>query len=165
MTTTGVGWQEALGSHATNPANPRTSGFTISGLGKKWTVASLENALKAQFEGWVRDGAMDTIRNLANVDPEMAAEFKSVFMADMGAGHYRWNGKAIRKALQDYNGVCYLLYLLMRRCHPNVTEEEVAKIFKENHLECGAALAWALGNSSTPSNQPTGEKNQETLDS
>lgn len=142
-----LGWSESLGEHGTNPPNPRTNGDTLIALGREWTVSSLENRLKAQFEKWCRTNAKKAISEADMEDgPEEAGAMRSAYAAALGAGHYNWDGRYCRSARGDLPGIRYLLYLLIRRCHPEVTEEQVEAMFQENPRGCGMALRWALGN-------------------
>ena len=187
------GWTEALGRHADNPPDPRTTGETIVvyaaclqctvfpqaplGTGKseqgekcstcqgsgssttvfgEWTISSCENRIKAQFEQWIRRRARQAIDEAdASGDSEEAGALRSVYMADIGAGHYSWEGKHCRNALRDTYGIRHLLFLLLRRCHPEIKEDEVGWIFRANARGCALALRWALGNSFSPSQPPS----------
>jgi hypothetical protein len=150
-----TGWTEALGEHASNPAQPRTSGDTVHALGQTWRVASCENRLKAQFEQWVRANTKKQIAEVERTSPEEANEFRSTYLRDLGAGHYNWDGRAIRQALRDIPGLTYLFFLLLRRCHPRITEAKAQEIMVAAAQDCGLAIAWALGNSKTPTRTAT----------
>lgn len=146
-----LGWTEALGEHASNPSTPRTSGDTLQVFGRQWTVSSCEARIKAQFEQWVRRNAKQAIVEADTEDgPEEANRQRSIYQADMGAGHYSWDGRHCRSARGDLPGIRYLLYLLLRRCHPEVTPEQAEAMFRENPSACGMAMAWALGNLPSP---------------
>ncbi|MDE2103623.1 MAG: hypothetical protein KGL39_40670 [Patescibacteria group bacterium] len=143
-----AGWTEVLGEHAANPQTPRTSGETILALGKEWKFSSLEARIKAQFEQWVRSGARIAIKEAElEGDMEEADKLRRAYQADLGAGHYKWDGRNVRSARGDIPGLKHLIFLLLRRCHPEITEETVDQIFKEAPRDCGVALAWASGKS------------------
>jgi hypothetical protein len=141
-----IGWTEALGAHAGNPPEPRTSGDTIYALGREWTISPLENRICAQFEQMVRKRAKLAIQEAERDDgPEEANAMRSAYAADLGGGHYNWDGRYCRSARGDWPGLRYLIFLLLRRCHPDVTEDQVGRMLKEDARGCGLALAWALG--------------------
>ncbi len=153
----GLGWNDVLGAHAGNPSNPRTTGEPVEALGEDFRVSSCEARLKAQFEEWVIKGAKASFKMIEVEDgPEEAAKYRSAFMADRGAGHYTWNGRHCRSARNDYPGMIYLFYLLLKRCHPDMTEKKAETIFRDNPRECGEALGWAQGNEETPPQDETG---------
>ena len=149
-----VGWTEALGGAASNPPTPRTSGEVLFALEKEWTVSSFENRLKAQFEQWVRRNAKRAIAETEMDDgPEEADKFRTAYVAAVGAGNYTWDGRACRAARSDIAGIQQILFLALRRCQPDVTEAQVTAMFREAPRDCGLAVRWALGNSSTPAAQ------------
>ncbi len=142
------GWTEALGEEATNPEAPRKSGDVIFALGQEWTVSSVENRIKAQFEQWVRKRARKSIQEAEIEDgPEEAIKLRSTYQSDYGAGHYNWDGRHVRSARGDWPGIQMMVYLVLRRCHPNINEQQVDAMLKENPRGCLEALGWALGNS------------------
>lgn len=146
-----IGWTEALGGAADNPVAPRQTGETFSALGKEWKVSSCENRIKAQFEQWVRRNARKDIEEIESEEgPEAGNQLRSVFLADRGAGHYNWDGRHIRSARGDLPGLRQLLFLLLKRCQPDVTEQIVESLFRENPRGCGFAIRWALGNLEAP---------------
>lgn len=145
------GWTEALGEHAGNPPTPRTSGETISALGQDWTCSSCEQRIKAQFEQRIRARAFQAAVETEDLGgPEEGAKARSAYLADRAAGHYNWDGRYVRGALNDVPGVNYLLFLLLRRCHPDVTEAQAAAIFRDNPAGASLVIRWALGNSAAP---------------
>ncbi len=151
------GLTEALGEHASNPSTPKDTGEIIFSLGRDWKVSSLELRIKAQFEQHTRSLAMRTIKEIEDeLGPEEGSSARSQYIADRAAGHYNWDGRFVRSALDDLPGIQYLLFLLLRRCQPEVTVELASKIAINNPTGCGMAIKWALGNSQTPSENGTG---------
>lgn len=146
-----LGWTEVLGSAATSPAEPRGAGYPLSALGQTWTVSSLELGLKAQFEQWVRGNALRNLRLLEqDATPEEANALRSTYLGDLAAGLFNFDGRHCRTARGDLAGLQQLFLLVLKRCHPQVTIEQVGQMFHEDAFACGTALAWALGNSRTP---------------
>lgn len=139
-----VGWTEALGEHAGNPKEPRSGGGCLFALGKQWTVASDEARIKAQFEQAVRARALQACFNEPN--EERQRRMLSAYLGDLGGGAYNWDGAHCRKATEDLPGMHLLLYLLLRRCHQEVTEQDVAWMFDDSTTACAESIRWALGN-------------------
>jgi len=157
-----VGYSDALMGETSNPEVPRKSGHKVFALGKEWIISSCELRIKGQFEEKVRGDARKMISEVANTgDVEEASLMRSVYMADYGAGHYSWDGKFVRSARGDMPGIRYLTFLLLRRCHPDITLETAIAISKEKPLEVVTGISWALGNSPAPS-ENDGAKNGTT---
>lgn len=146
-----MGWIETLGEHASNPDQPRKTGEAIFALGQEWTVSEVENRIKAQFEQWVRQGAKQAAVEIGREDgPEAERLALDAYMTARAARKYQWDGQAVRDALSDVPGSQYLLYLCLRRCHPDMTEELARSIFLDAASQVGRALGWALGNLQPP---------------
>lgn len=147
-----LGWSEALGEHASNPAIPKEMGVgtVVEEDGTTWKLSSCENRIKAQFEQWVRGNAEAAIAGLEDSNPEMYREWMGAYLEARAAGSYNWEGTACRKALRDMPGVKHLIYLLIKRCHPKITEAKVSELMRKCGAQCTAAVRWAMGNSQSP---------------
>lgn len=162
------GFTEALGSAASNPSTPRSSGEDLWALDRWWKVSSCENRIKAQFEQYVRRGAKESIKDAtAEGDLEEASQLRSSYQLDLSAGEYSWQdsmkmGKAVRKSLIGIAGTSHLLYLLLRRCHPEITETIAFDIYQKHIADVVEAIKWSLGNSSSPSASQSKGMNQMT---
>src|SRR5277367_6353222 len=144
---TNVGMTEALGDEASYPKQPRNSGDTAFLLGMEWTVADDENLIKAAMEQWVRRGALRAAADAyANGDMDSASALREVYGADFAAGRYNWGGKHVASACRSPDGMMHFFYLLLLRCHPNITPDVVRAMFKSDIEECLRCLNWALGN-------------------
>lgn len=143
------GWTEVLGAEATNPPDPSTSGEIIHAFGKEWKISADENRIKAQFEQKIRSEALKAIEDCSD-NPETYDRMMAAYVAERAAGHYNWDGRRCRNARGDVPGLTYLLYLLLRRCQPDVTEAQAAAIFQKHIRQAVQAIAWALGNFQTP---------------
>ena len=155
-----IGWADALGPEAENPPVARTHGRElIEPDGRSHVVASCENRIKAQFELWVQNNSLRAIAQVeGSGDLERADKMMSAYTGDWGAGHYMWDGKYVRRArFESLPGISHLLYLLMVRCDPKKTEEEVGELLRKYPQQCGQLIRWALGNSPSPA--ATGESN------
>lgn len=151
-----VGWSDALGEHATNPPQNRTSGtYSITALDETWPVSPIENRIKAQFETWVRNNAVNAIATMDG-NQELFKEFQSTYISDRAAGKYNWPmsdsvleaGIVIRNALRDVSGTRYMLFLLLNRACPKergMTEELAGRIYRDSPAQVSSAIRWALG--------------------
>ena len=157
------GWTEVLGGHASNPATPRQTGFPIKYKDTVYMVSSIENRIKAQFETWVRSEAMNSISFAeASGKADIANKLASAFQMDFGAGEYNWGptkaasdprrtgGKAIITALNSSGGVCKLMFYLLNRCNPAVTEDLTMEIMEHCQIATALAINWSLGNLGAP---------------
>lgn len=151
----GVGWDEALGEHASNPPQQRLTGERLFALDQEWLVSPDEGRIKAQFEDWLKARGQQAIyETLRSGDFDEAERQRAAFIGSRAAGAYTWDGKINRAARGDKPGICYLLYLMMRRCQqPNkqeVTEELVGQIAENNWVGVIQTVALALGNWKSP---------------
>lgn len=175
------GMTEGLGEHASNPTNPRTSGWAVpvahcqscDWYGPpgsvvcvkcegdteevEYTLTACENRIKAQFEQWVRKRAKRAFE--VEDDVMVADSLRSVYLSDFADGHYNWSGdqggKYVAKALMSGPGFSYLVYLLLRRCHPKVDEKLAYRLADANTSGFALGFRWALGNSSAPADKDT----------
>ncbi len=173
----GLGWADSLGPEVSNPATPRTSGETIYALvckscqgekcekcddtGKqRWTVSPCENRIKGQFEEWVRSRARKCVAEVEDAGDILEADrMRDVYQVSYAAGHYAWDGKHTLTILKSMLGYKYLLFLLLRRCHPDVTERQAGLIFAADMRQAMGAISWALGNVVQPVESKAGETN------
>lgn len=143
----GGSYSAALGEYATNPDKPRTVGIPLVLPGVAYTLATDENRIKAQFEmqlkTWAQEPIVDAMRR---GDPEEAASLRSEFIQDVAAGAYVWDGIASRKSRKDWRGQTFLLFLMLRRCHPKITYEEADEIITDYPQAVGPAMRLAEGN-------------------
>ncbi len=158
-----AGWSDVLGANVTNPPTERVSGETVFSLDQEWRVSSDETRIKAQYELWIRRNALLAVEDAAReLDADSAALYRSAYLEDRAAGAYNWPekrgrtniGRAVRKSLSDLPGQHYFFYLLLRRCHREMTEELSARIYEGNRMGAATAIGWALGNFGTPAAPP-----------
>ena len=112
---------------------------------ERYKVPDDEQGIKAQFEQWVRDGAQQAIQEtMMSGDLEEADRLRDKYMSQRR--EYTWDGKHCRAMRASWTGIIYLAYLLLRRCHPQMTEERASKIVHANPKGWGMVWAWAQGN-------------------
>lgn len=175
------GVTEVLGMHVKNPPTSGHGGMTIAtgwcekcqrviainkescdcgqrAVIREWPVSPLEDRIKGQFETEVRRRARMAYTTLQREDPVESAELRSQYSVDFTDGKYNWEDylnekNYIREARMKSWGAIYLMYLMLHRCDPKVTEERALEIWLANHTDSLAAYSWALGlvgNSPTP---------------
>jgi len=169
-----AGVTETLGNHVTNPPNPSTSGYVIPTAwcedcqeigkmggtclkcgvpfsnSKEWLVSPCEMRHQGQFEGWVRKRARQTYMELMHTDPEEANALRSLYTSEYTAGMYDWEDSVnatnhTRTARSKPYGAMHLMFLFLKRCHPDITEKEATAICIANPVEWIYAYRWALG--------------------
>ncbi len=143
----GQSYSAALGEHAGNPEQPRQVGVPLVVGDRTLTLATDEMRIKAQFEQRLKEKALETIRDaMRRNDPEEADLMRSVYMGDVATGAYTWDGRYGRAARKDWDGMTHLLYLMLRRCHPKITLQEVADLMEDDPRACGDAMRASQGN-------------------
>ncbi len=156
-----VGWAEALGSATDNPPNPTSNGWALyhkdkkTGTDEKYIVPALENRHKGQFELWVRGEHLKSISEIT--DEVMREEMMSSYRADFANGHYKWDdnfdGKHVKSSRKSVKGALQLLYILMRRAKPDLTEDKAFEVFAGNTEAAVTAYRWAMGNWQAPTTE------------
>jgi hypothetical protein len=146
------GWTEALGNAANIAVGPDgVTGEIISALDREWLVTAVDGWVRAQFEQWLRKRARLAIKMTEQEDVDEADKMRGKFTADYAAGFYNWEGKYCREARLDAAGIVYMFTLLLKRGNKGVTEDIAERVIKDNQKGFGEIYAWALGNSSAPS--------------
>jgi hypothetical protein len=165
-----AGWKEALGAEAGNPSAARTSGCTVTALGRDWLVSPCTARIKAQFEEWVQGNAHKAATKVAH--PELARRLDKAYINAYATGAYFWSGEfpdgagsAVREALSDLPGWHHLFFLGVRRClegkeRAKFTEADAMRIWKDNPGQCATAVGWMLGNSPGPAGERPGEESE-----
>ena len=157
-----LGWADVLGQETENPPTARAHGRElIEPDGTTHAVSSCENRIKGQFELWVQNNALRAIAQVESEgDLERAEKLMSAYTGDCGVGHYTWDGRYVRRArFESMPGIAYLLYLLMVRCDPKKTPDQVTELMRKYPRQCGELIRWALGNSPAPAADGAGSKN------
>lgn len=147
----GGGWSAALGSEAGFPEQDRTGDiyqiiYTDEDTKQEVSVpvSTDEGRIKAAYEDWVRGNALREINNVEQtMGVEAAEQFRESFIQNPRA--YTWEGRAVRKTLNDVPGTVHLLYLLMLRCSQRVTVEQARWLLVNHSQKVRPALDWAVG--------------------
>ena len=155
------GFADGLGRHANNPQQPRVNGWSIvAGDGTEYTVSSCETRIKGQFEKeWLRRNAAQAIKEVGEeFGQEMMEHALDKFVEERAEGKYNFGSEHCIKALIGLPGTVFYLYLILRRCHPKITEDDARKLLMTERKQCSAAIKWSLGNwlGSTPDGEASG---------
>ncbi len=152
-----VGIADKLGAHIQNPSENGTAETVIVSGGKEYRMSYLEQRIKAQHEQWLIRNSIKSITDCEalaadTVDQDQkiiylreAEKQRSMFMDKRSAGLYSWMGSACRQSLTDVPGTVHIVYLLLKRCHSDITEEEAYLAYMANRKDFNAAFFWALG--------------------
>lgn len=146
-----VGWTEGLGPNGSNPKTPRDSGFSLFAFDEEWKIPTVENRIKAQFEQKVRGDHLKAIKLAESLDPATAEQMRDEWKKAFSDGLYNWEDSIsdpknfISQWKATVKGAIYLMYLLLRRCHPDMTEKRATEICVDNPKDWMTAYCWALG--------------------
>ena len=152
-----IGVAEKLGPYTANPSENGAAETLVVSLGKECRVSYLEQRLKGQYEQWLMENEIKGIvacDALAISEEEKsfkesyrreADKQRDVFAKNRSAGKYRWMGEICRNSWGDVPGIVQMVYLLLRRCQKDVTQEEAYDLYMNNRKDFEAAMWWALG--------------------
>lgn len=144
MTEPQAGYDEVFGEYTDNPETPKAGGEVISALGRVWTVSHVEQRLKGQFERWLKRRALlETEAICAEVPEEIGMKYRAVYAQERAVGQFKWGSAYAQAAINANDGFAQWLYILLRRCHPDITEEKAAAIIQDNPTGVGDAMLWA----------------------
>ncbi len=143
---------EKLGASIENPPQNGAAETVVVSRGKDYRVSYLEQRIKAQVEQWLVRNAVQSIVDCEAMatkdDLTFAAEAdkqRQIFAKNRSTGKYKWMGQFCREALTDVPGTVYFVYLLLSRCHKDITEEEAYQAYMGNRKDFNEAIFWALG--------------------
>lgn len=159
-TTIATGWCPQCRKPATIPSisKPCPRCATLVDI-REWPVSAVEDRITAQFEQEVRRKARAAYIDIQRTDPVEAAEMRSLYMTEFAAGAYNWDDTSanmhnhVRISRQKTWGAFYMMYLLLRRCDPSMTEQLAIDIWLANPDDALATYLWTLG--LTPGNEPS----------
>ena len=104
---------------------------------KTYLVSACTKRVQSDFQEWLKERAKREVLNIPQLSPDQVGTALAKIAQDASAGVYGWNGPAGLKARGTYDGISQLLYLLLRRDQPQITEEEVEDIL-ELHTSAAA---------------------------
>lgn len=152
-----IGIAEKLGAHVQNPNEEGAAETVVKSGGEEYRMSFLEQRIKGQLEKWLVGNAVKSIADCESLaesatdqDQKLvylreADKQRSMFMDKRSAGVYNWMGSVCRQALCDVPGTAQLIYLFLKRCHKDMTEEQAYLAYMGNRKDFNAAVFWALG--------------------
>lgn len=111
---------------------------TVEALGRTWRVGRWSRSVWEEFLAWARPRIPDPLeiasRHLDRFPPHMQ-EMLVRHACDRAADYLGASSPQVQQCLTSLEGSVHLLYLLLRRNHPEVTEDMAMDIA----VEAGAA--------------------------
>ena len=113
---------------------------TLEHNGQKYELSPLTQEGKARYSRWLEARARaDAGRANDLPEDEQNAYMRNV-SRDITTGMYEWDGPLSIQSLQTPCGMKYVIYLMLRTKHSDMTEELAAEIVMAKIAEIGAIL-------------------------
>lgn len=144
---------EVLGEYTNNPKEDKQSGFPVhiknekkEPTGEVIYVSSLEQRIKAQYEIWMLKEASREVEEMESIlsNPESMTHYRAAFLKEKAEGKYKWDGENTRSSLRSIKGIMHLVFLLVSRCHRDMTKERLLVYIRDNQEQFRKALEWAM---------------------
>ncbi len=157
-----VGIADKLGSHIQNPPQNGAAEQVVFSKGEEYPISYPEQRIKGQFEQWLIRNELKGIMDIQALGEQEQDEqqkivyFKeadrqrAVMSANRSAGKYNWMGDFCRAAWFDIPGQSHMVFLLIRRCKPEITQDEAYLAYMNNRKDFESAMWWALGKDMPP---------------
>lgn len=125
--------------------------------GKQYQLSALEIEVVAMFEQWLKRRALESLRQMKSMmsDEEYKEQFANV-IRDAAAGTYSLFSSVGQKSLQSIDGVKQMVYLRLKRHHPECDEEFVDNMLADKFDEILVTMKAMDSdpNRKAPANQP-----------
>lgn len=111
--------------------------------GKNYKLQPLTKKIQAEFEEWLKKKARAEIyAQKPDLTPDEFADVLGRLAERCASGRYSFFGPVAEKAIRnpDGSGAMQLLYLLMHKHQPTLSEGDVVSLFVENRQEFTSAL-------------------------
>jgi hypothetical protein len=100
------------------------SGTEFEFEGRKYILSPWTFAIMAAFERHLEDEAFQAIHRLSKyLTPAEKAEQLATLARDVAAGKYTFGSPLVAEALEAKKHFSYLVYLMLRPNHPDISEE------------------------------------------
>lgn len=100
---------------------------------KVYTVSACTYEVQAAFEKYLERYAIDTHYRMARMLSEDDSEKSlSNLQRDLASGAYNFGGDQVRKALDSLLHLRYMVYLVLKKNHPEISIEQVKEMFETN---------------------------------
>lgn len=106
-----------------------------------YQLTPLTKGVQGAFEAWLKARARADIHAMKS---ELSQEDYIAALAKVArdgvAGIYLFTGEVAAQAMQTLDGLVHLLWLMLQKHQPKLTEEDVFTLAVEHQEECAAAL-------------------------
>jgi hypothetical protein len=85
--------------------------------------------IRGYFEQYVQRAVLEAANLLDRSNPAAADAARARIVADIGLGLYAWGSDNISKALDARQHIQYIIYLQIKKNHPEVTLDLVKKLY------------------------------------
>lgn len=139
---------------------------SLPALGKTWRVGRWTRAIWDGFVEWAKPRIKDPLEVAQKHLDRFPPGLQSIMVQhalELSSGHLALNGGPVQGLLATLDGSAYLLYLLLKQHHPEMTEDlafEIAMDVDEKELKrvfdrsAGKVPPSAQGNASAPADSP-----------
>lgn len=115
-------------------------GGSITHEGKRYELRKPTLAEEARFSRRLEDRAKDAVLRDTKLSEEDADRLYRAVMRDIAAGYWEVDSAGYVEALRTPDGMGYMLYLVLSRDHPEVTEAVARRMIETGMREIAAAL-------------------------
>ena len=99
---------------------------------KTYTLSPWDFSIQANFERYIEDKAVQAARRMQRHLPEKDySELLAKVTRDIATGVYSFGGEVISESLKSVENLQHLVFLMLKKNHPEVTPQLVKEIFKE----------------------------------
>jgi len=120
--------------------------YPLAAGGKTYRLAPLTKGLQAAFEAWLKARARAEVYAMKpDLSPEEYVAALAKVARDGAAGAYDFTGAAAAGAIQTLGGLTHLLWLMLQRHQPELTEGDALALITDHAAECVAAIADMIG--------------------
>ena len=113
---------------------------TFSFEGRDYDLDEADIQQRGEFAAWVEERALEYIYRAQLNDIEGRFSKMIEMMLDkhvkaVAAGQYEWGGEPVLEATKTMEGQCKLLHILLKRNHPEITEEIAKHMMEQKYKE------------------------------
>ncbi len=125
-------------------------GATVELDGVEYTLSPWTFEIQGLFERYLERQAIDTYRRMSGVLTEdEAAKALSTVLQDIAMGVYTFGTQVVSKALEAPIHVTYMIFLMLKKTHSDITREDVRNLAKKHYK----ALLQAINQANADPNQ------------
>lgn len=111
---------------------------TVQALGQTWRLQRWSRAVWGEFLAWARTQLPDPLEVARRAMELWGKEHHQAIgqdALDRANSAISIGSKAVNELLESPEGACYLLFLLVKKHHPDVTQDQAMDILMEVGLE------------------------------